>query len=215
MLIQEWFLAQTLPIPLLEVVLCPVQSLWISPQAAAQGHIRPLLLVRRRKTMHSIKMIFCFLLTGICCTWAAEESTPEFTLRPIGRVRKTGQKTRIVIDREFQAGLLGLDGFSHVYVLYWFDRNDNQEKRSVLQVHPRGNPSNPLSGVFATRSPARPNLIAVSLCRIIKIQDNIVEIDDIDAFPDSPVLDLKPFIPHSEAGDAFVPDWVGGDTREQ
>jgi tRNA-Thr(GGU) m(6)t(6)A37 methyltransferase TsaA len=197
--------------PSSEAVLCSSNWLWISPQAATEERVRPL---EENKTMYLMKPIFCFLLAGISCTPAVEESTPGFTLRPIGWVRKDHQKTRIVIDREFQPGLLGLDGFSHVYVLYWFDRNDNPEKRSVLQVHPRGNPSNPLSGVFATRSPARPNLIALSLCRIIEIKDNIVEIDAIDALPDSPVLDLKPFTPHSEAKDAIVPDWIGGSTPE-
>ncbi|PVV25773.1 MAG: hypothetical protein B6D74_02610 [gamma proteobacterium symbiont of Ctena orbiculata] len=62
----------------------------------------------------------------------------------------------------------------------------------MLQVHPRGNPDNPLRGVFATRAPVRPNLIALSRCRILSIVGNRIEIDDIDAFPDTPVLDIKP-----------------------
>jgi tRNA-Thr(GGU) m(6)t(6)A37 methyltransferase TsaA len=159
-----------------------------------------------------MRLILSFLVAGISCSSAVEEMTPEFTLRPIGWVRKAKQKTSIVVDKEFQTGLLGLEGFSHVYVFYWFDRNDNPDKRSVLQVHPRGNTKNPLTGVFATRSPARPNLIALTLCRIIEIKDNIIEIEDIDALPDSPVLDLKPFIPHSEIENAVVPDWLGDET---
>jgi tRNA-Thr(GGU) m(6)t(6)A37 methyltransferase TsaA len=101
-----------------------------------------------------------------------------------------------------------------VYVFYWFDRNDNPEKRSVLQVHPRNDKQNPLTGVFATRSPARPNLIALSLCRIIKVEDNTIEIDRIDALPDTPVLDLKPFIPQAEAENAVIPDWLRGTSAE-
>ncbi|MGD8590945.1 MAG: TrmO family methyltransferase, partial [Chromatiales bacterium] len=65
-------------------------------------------------------------------------------------------------------------------------------RRAILQVHPRRNPANPLRGVFATRAPVRPNLIALSRCRVISVNDNLIEIDEIDAFPDTPVLDIKP-----------------------
>ena len=66
------------------------------------------------------------------------------------------------------------------------------EQRAILQVHPRRDPSNPLRGVFATRAPVRPNLIALSRCRVLSVQGNVIEVDGIDAFPDSPVLDIKP-----------------------
>jgi tRNA-Thr(GGU) m(6)t(6)A37 methyltransferase TsaA len=104
---------------------------------------------------------------------------------------KEGDRTFIVLDEKYEPGLMGLETFSHVTVVYWFDRNDTPEKRSILQVHPRGNKQNPLRGVFATHSPVRPNLIAISRCKIIAIRGNVVEIDEIDAFHDSPVLDLK------------------------
>ena len=117
---------------------------------------------------------------------------PQYTLNPIGWVRKSDGKVRIVVDKKYQPGLLGVEKLSEIWVLYWFDRNDTPEKRSVLQVHPRGNTENPLTGVFATRSPMRPNLIAVSRCKVRSVKDNVVEIDEIDALPDTPVLDLKP-----------------------
>ncbi|MBW1938896.1 MAG: tRNA (N6-threonylcarbamoyladenosine(37)-N6)-methyltransferase TrmO [Deltaproteobacteria bacterium] len=139
----------------------------------------------------------------------------EFTVHSIGWVKKAQGKTTIVLDKKYQPGLQGLDGFSHVYVLYWFDRNDNPEKRSVLQVHPRGNKQNPLTGVFATRSPARPNLIALSLCKIIEIKDNVIEIENIDALPDTPVLDLKPFISQFESKNAVVPEWLRSGTKKR
>jgi len=110
---------------------------------------------------------------------------------PIGKVVKEDGRTFIVLDKKYEPGLLGLDKFSSVTVIYWFDRNDTPKKRSILQVHPRGNMKNPLRGVFATHSPVRPNLIGVSRCRIISIKNNIIEIEDIDAFPGSPVIDLK------------------------
>jgi tRNA-Thr(GGU) m(6)t(6)A37 methyltransferase TsaA len=114
-----------------------------------------------------------------------------YTVYPIGWVRKTEERTTIVVEKKYQAGLLGLENFSEVWVLYWFDRNDTPEKRSILQVHPRGNKDNPLRGVFATHSPVRPNLIAMSRCKIVSVKDNVIEIESIDAFPDTPVLDLK------------------------
>ena len=118
-------------------------------------------------------------------------SAKQFTLYPIGKVVKQGDRTMIVLDKKYLPGLMGLDKHSHVTVLYWFDRNDTPQKRSILQVHPRGNKNNPLTGVFATHSPVRPNLIAISRCKIISIKENVIEIDEIDAFSDSPVLDLK------------------------
>ena len=104
--------------------------------------------------------------------------------------------------------MLGLDGFSHVWVFYWFDRNDTPKKRSTLQVHPKRDRTKPLTGVFACRSPARPNLIGVSLCRVVSVKGNVVEIDKIDAFSNTPILDLKPYIPGYDSAQASIPDWL-------
>jgi tRNA-Thr(GGU) m(6)t(6)A37 methyltransferase TsaA len=138
----------------------------------------------------------------------ANEPAAKFTVYPIGWVRKAEGRTTIELEKKYQPGLLGLEGFSHVYVLYWFDRNDTPQRRATLQVHPRGNRQNPLTGVFATRSPARPNLIALTLCKIVSVKENVVEVERIDAFADTPVLDMKPFIPGYDTADATVPDWV-------
>ena len=115
----------------------------------------------------------------------------SFSLYPIGRVEKQDDRTYIVIDKKYQSGLKGLETHDYVDVVYWFDKNDTPEKRAILQVHPRGDNSNPLTGVFATHSPVRPNLIAISRCDVISIKDNVIEIKGIDAFDDSPVLDIK------------------------
>ena len=115
-----------------------------------------------------------------------------YAVHPIGWVRKAEGGTTIVIDERYRPALLGVEALDAVWVLYWLDRNDNAAGRSVLQVHPRGDPQNPLRGVFATRSPFRPNLIALSRVKILAVRDNVIEIDGIDAYPDTPVLDLKP-----------------------
>lgn len=123
---------------------------------------------------------------------AVPMAAPVYTMSPIGWVRKAGGKTFIEIEPRYQTALLGVDQLKSIWVLYWFDRNDSPEKRAVLQVHPRGDAESPLRGVFATRSPLRPNLIAVSQVKLLAVRGNIIEIDAIDAFADSPVLDLKP-----------------------
>jgi tRNA-Thr(GGU) m(6)t(6)A37 methyltransferase TsaA len=133
----------------------------------------------------------------------------SFTLNPIGHVQETEGRTLIVLDKKYQAGLLGLEGWSHVQVIWWFDKNDTPQKRAILQVHPRGNPQNPLTGVFACRAPVRPNLIALSLCKIVSVKDNVVEVEKIDAFDGTPVLDLKPYAPGLDSASGVkVPDWT-------
>ena len=133
----------------------------------------------------------------------------SFQIFPVGIVRKTDTAVSIDIFDDYTDALLGLEGFSHVVVLFWFDRNDIDEKRRVLQVHPRKDPRNPLTGVFATHSPQRPNLIGLTVCKIISIHDGSIEIEDIDALDGSPVIDLKCYIPGSVAEkDVRLPDWV-------
>jgi tRNA-Thr(GGU) m(6)t(6)A37 methyltransferase TsaA len=132
-----------------------------------------------------------------------------FHIFPVGSVRKTDTAARIDIFDDYMDALLGLDGFSHVVVLFWFDQNDTPEKRRVLQVHPRKDRRNPLTGVFATHSPQRPNLIGLTVCKIISINGGSIEIEDIDALDGSPVIDLKCYIPGSVADkNVRLPDWV-------
>jgi tRNA-Thr(GGU) m(6)t(6)A37 methyltransferase TsaA len=115
----------------------------------------------------------------------------RFEVYPIGRIQKKDERTFIVIDKAYEPGLKGLEKHDYVIVVYWFDKNDTPDKRAILQVHPRGDNRNPLTGVFATHAPFRPNLIAISQCNIIGVTQNMIEIKDIDAFDGSPVLDLK------------------------
>ncbi len=135
--------------------------------------------------------------------------TEPFRIFPIGIVKKQDETVRIEIYDEYSGGLLGLEGFSHIQVLFWFHENDQSEKRAVLQVHPRRDNRNPLSGVFATHSPVRPNLIGLTLCSIMSIEGNTIYIEDIDALDNTPVIDIKCYIPHSVAeSQVRVPEWV-------
>jgi len=147
---------------------------------------------------------------GTLAQAAEDEGTRKFyKLSPIGRVDKEGQTVRVRVFDEYADGLLGLDEWSHLNVFYWFDKNDNPRQRGILRVHPRGDKENPLTGVFACRAPVRPNLIALSVCRILSVQGNVVTVDALDAFDATPVLDLKPFIPpDAPAKDVRVPAWA-------
>jgi tRNA-Thr(GGU) m(6)t(6)A37 methyltransferase TsaA len=133
--------------------------------------------------------------------------TETFEIKPVGVIRKGRGRVWIEIHPEYADALLGLDGFSHIYVLYWFHQNNTVENRAILQVHPRNDAGNPLTGVFATHSPVRPNLIALSLCRIQAVHDHRVELEDIDALDGSPVIDIKCYIP-GEVPEVRVPAWV-------
>ena len=132
-----------------------------------------------------------------------------FIIKPIGWIYKKESGILIEIDPQYKDALLGMEGFSHLQVLYWFHENDDSENRSILQVRPRRNPKNPLTGVFATHAPVRPNLIAVSTCKIESIDGTIIRIEDIDARDGSPVVDIKCYVPEKKAfADLKLPDWI-------
>ena len=135
---------------------------------------------------------------------------PEsFQIHPVGVVRKKDKAVWIEIFAPYADALLGLAGFSHIQVLFWFHKNDTAKRRKTLRVHPRKDKNNPLSGVFATHSPLRPNPIGLTLCQIKSIEGLQIKIEDIDAFDGTPVIDIKCYIPSSVAESTIrLPDWV-------
>lgn len=122
-----------------------------------------------------------------------EQKTLHIT--PIGVLRKDENGVRVELEPAYTPGLLGLELYSHVHILWWFDRRDNPEDRSRLQVRSphRGTPG-PM-GVFASRSPSRPNPIALSTGRILNVdrEQGILTLDWSDAEDGTPVLDIKPY----------------------
>jgi tRNA-Thr(GGU) m(6)t(6)A37 methyltransferase TsaA len=130
-------------------------------------------------------------------------------LEPIGRVRRSGDRAWLDIESAYADAMLGLEGFSHIHVYFWFHENDTDEGRHMLQVNPRRDPANPVTGVFATHSPLRPNLIGMTRCRIVSIQELSIEVADLDARDGSPLLDIKCYIPDPvPAGELRLPSWV-------
>ncbi|WP_417910790.1 tRNA (N6-threonylcarbamoyladenosine(37)-N6)-methyltransferase TrmO [Candidatus Electronema sp. PJ] len=87
----------------------------------------------------------------------------------------------------YQDGLLGIAAGDTILVLFWL----HLAERSILQVYPRGDKARGLHGVFATRSPMRPNPIAVSELKVLAVQGNRVEVAGLDILDGTPVLDIK------------------------
>lgn len=101
----------------------------------------------------------------------------------------------IEIYPEYSEGLAGITRGETIVVLFWLHKAD----RSVLKVHPRGDASRPKRGVFATRSPVRPNPIAVSELTVEDINGNILRVRGLDVFDNTPVIDIKKRInPHKD-----------------
>jgi len=118
----------------------------------------------------------------------------KFRVVPVGFVRKEGRRTWLELKDEFMDAAQGLREGDWVNLILWFDGSDTPERRSVLRVHPYNNPRNPLTGVFATRSPVRPNPIALYTVRIERMDRNRLFIDWIDARDGTPIVDIKIFV---------------------
>ena len=136
----------------------------------------------------------------------------KLKLNTIGVISCEGEDMRLVLDKTYVPALAGLDGFSHIQVLWWFSENDNVQCRSVLtEAKPYKNSPDVL-GTFATRSPMRPNPIALDCVQITYIdhENAVIGLAYIEAFDGSPVLDIKPYTPSLDRVEhPTVPDWCG------
>ena len=133
----------------------------------------------------------------------------SFKIVPIGVVDKSQDAVAIRIEKGFGDALDGLADFSHMVVCYWSHKNDTPEKRRILKVYPRGDENNPWTGVFATHAPVRSNPIALPICRILNIDGLTILIDRIDAFDQTPVIDIKCYIPSKRSfAELNLPAWV-------
>ena len=136
-----------------------------------------------------------------------------FQIRPIGSVQRSdGEGIALEIFLPYRPGLKQLDKFSHVIVLWWADRSDNDSARSTMQCNPPYAEEH-LTGVFACRAEYRPNPIALTVCEILNVdeQRGIVRIRNIDAMDGSPVVDLKAYFPVVDrVKGAHIPDYLAG-----
>ncbi len=143
----------------------------------------------------------------------------EIVFEPIGVVRSPfsdvkgmpiqasgarGTRGSIEIKPQLVEGIKDLDGFSHIILLYFFHRC----KGFSLQVTPFLDQQT--HGVFATRVPRRPNGIGISIVRLVRINDNILEIEDVDILDQTPLIDIKPFVPEFDHRNAEMTGWFNG-----
>lgn len=134
----------------------------------------------------------------------------NYSLKPIGTIHIEGAEMFIELDESYRQGLVGLDGFSHINVLWWFSEFDNHEARGRLSSPQPYKQAPEVMGVFATRSPIRPNPLALTAVSVLDLDDQtgIIKIAYIDANDGTPVLDIKPYTPSLDRIDnPAVPEW--------
>ncbi len=114
----------------------------------------------------------------------------------------------VVIDPNLDGILTGIEDFSHILVLYW-PHKIPEEERNLRQVHPMGCKDISLKGIFATRSPARPNPVLISVVRLVGRKENVLRVQGLEALDGSPVIDIKPFTGLYDAPEnASFPQWL-------
>lgn len=123
---------------------------------------------------------------------------------PIQPAGAAGVKGSLELLPELADGLLDLDGFSHIILVYAFHESRGFDLQVVpfMDAEPRG--------VFATRAPRRPNPIGVSVVRLVGIEGNTVHVESIDVLDGTPLLDIKPFVPGFDADGDVRAGWLEG-----
>jgi len=135
------------------------------------------------------------------------------------KMRKNQQKIRsniseLIISKKWIELLDGIDGFSHILVLYW-PHLISPERRNLKKVHPMGRKDLPMQGIFATCSPARPNPILVTAVRLLEKTGNVLKVKGLEAVDGSPILDIKPYSEHYYGAEkTTVPEWMEQIFRE-
>jgi tRNA-Thr(GGU) m(6)t(6)A37 methyltransferase TsaA len=142
-------------------------------------------------------------------------SSSKIILEPVGfvqteavgnEVRDKNVVSRIVFREEYTDALEGVEEFSHLFVLFWLHEMSDEDRRT-MKVRPRGRKDMPLLGIFATRTPHRPNPIGLTRVKLLKIEGNVITVQGLDAYDGTPVLDIKPFDSWDTTEDFKVPKW--------
>ncbi|MDO5291804.1 MAG: SAM-dependent methyltransferase [bacterium] len=134
----------------------------------------------------------------------------KYFITPIGTLSVSDSEAKIRIEKQYLAAITGLEGFGNLQVLWWFDHCDTFTCRSHLTEQKPYVHGPEVLGTFATRSPMRPNPIALSCVEItyVDLEQGIIGISYIDALDESPVLDIKPYTPSLDRVEKpEVPDW--------
>lgn len=133
-----------------------------------------------------------------------------FQMFPIGYIRRSANTINLEILEPFRPALKQLGHFTHVMVFWWAHKHDNKKSRSALQCEPPY-AKRKITGVFATRAEYRPNPIAMTTCKTLKVNEieGIVTVADIDAYDGTPIVDLKAYFPVCDrVRNARIPEWL-------
>lgn len=134
----------------------------------------------------------------------------KFSILPIGHIEKKDSEIFLVIKEAYWDATTHLDMFSHAIILWWIEGCDNPEDRQTVLASPPKNKGLEPSGVFACRSPARPNPIGHTVVKILHLDKKkcCILVDHMDADSGSPIIDIKPYLPSSDRVDKTkVPPW--------
>ncbi|MFC1641249.1 tRNA (N6-threonylcarbamoyladenosine(37)-N6)-methyltransferase TrmO, partial [Myxococcota bacterium] len=121
---------------------------------------------------------------------------------PIQSVFAAGAEGQVTVEAPFAAALDDIEGFERVWLLYWMDRVTSFRPRVVPYRDTRQR------GLFATRSPCRPNPIGMSVVRLLQREENVLRVGDVDILDDTPLLDIKPYVPQFDAHPRSKAGWL-------
>jgi tRNA (adenine37-N6)-methyltransferase len=139
------------------------------------------------------------------------------TLKPIGIIRTSFVEEngtpiqgvlhpqsygQVHVFSEYRAGLQDLEGFSHIYLIYFLHRSQGQRLTCTPFM------DEVERGVFATRAPCRPNPIGLSVVRLHKIEGEVLSVSEVDIVDGTPLLDIKPYVPQFDARDNVKVGWM-------
>ena len=108
----------------------------------------------------------------------------------------------VEVFQEYAEGLKDIEGFSHIILLYHF----HLSRKGSLKVKPFM--EDQLHGVFATRAPARPNPVGISIVRLVNVEGNVLHIQDVDIIDGTPLLDIKPYVPEFDIREVERTGWL-------
>ena len=113
----------------------------------------------------------------------------------------------IVLNENYSDGLIGLKDFSHAIIVY-FMHLAAEKKRVKIRRRPQGKDDMPFVGIFSQRAKRRPNPVGVTAVKIIKVENNVLKVQGLDAIDGTPVLDIKPYYPRDRVENPIIPEWV-------
>ena len=134
----------------------------------------------------------------------------NYNFIPIGLSREENGEFLIEVYPQYRRAMEGLDEHQYLQVLWWFDRCDNESSRHKLTEEKPYRKGPDILGVFATRSPERPNPIAVTSVFVLSVdtENGIIRVPYFDAFPGTPILDIKPYMPSVDRVEHIImPRW--------